>query len=122
MATKLPRRRKLTELVSYHRLVHKDWDESHPIMHSKRMADKLRCYCRSTRPRLNDLFLVGPVQRLDFLQQFWVDERSFFCRSRQGTFLYIEESRGLLSSFDDEFIRLLLFLARFQAFRMPTPR
>src|SRR6185503_18953328 len=70
------RRCELAELVADHVLRHVDRDELLPVVHGHRVANHFGNDRGSARPGLDDLLLVGPVHRLDLLEERGIDERA----------------------------------------------
>jgi len=71
------RRRKFAELVTYHVLGDENGMKRLPVMHQKRVADKIRRHHRAPRPGFDRFLYARAVHLVDLLQKMRFDEGSF---------------------------------------------
>src|SRR5207249_11525476 len=72
------RRRKFTELVTDHVLGDEHGVKGLPVVHQKRVADKVRRHHRAPRPGLDWFLYARAIHLVDLLQKMQLDEGSFF--------------------------------------------
>ena len=80
MRTMLPkhaRGRKLAELMADHVLGNENGIKRLPVMHQKRVADKVRRHHRAPRPSFDRFLYARTVHLVDLLQKMQLDEGSF---------------------------------------------
>jgi len=70
-------RRKFAELVTYHILGDKNGIKRLPIVHQKRVADKIRRYHRASRPGFDRFLGARRVHLIDLFKKMRFDEGSF---------------------------------------------
>src|SRR5215468_5244662 len=70
-------RRKFAELVTYHILSDKNGTKGLPVVHQKRVADKVRRHHRASRPGLNRFLDARRVHLVDLFKKMRLDEGSF---------------------------------------------
>ena len=71
------RGRKLAEFMSNHVLGDEHGMKSLSVVHQERVADKIGCHHRATRPGLDRLFRTRGVHLVDLLEKMRFDEGSF---------------------------------------------
>ncbi len=76
MATEMPRRRKLSELVTDHILRHKNGHVPTPVMDTNRVTDHLGKDGRVARPGLQYTLFVIASKQLDPRKQPRINERT----------------------------------------------
>ena len=70
-------RRKFAELVTYHILGNKNGIERFPVVHQKRVANKIRRHHRTSRPGLDRFLDARRVHLIDLFKQMRLDEGPF---------------------------------------------
>jgi len=70
------RRRKFTELVTHHVLGDKNGTKGLPVVHQKRVADKIRRHHRAPRPGLDRFLRARRIHLVDLLQKMQLNEGS----------------------------------------------
>ena len=78
MASKSPRRGKLTQFMSNHVLRDIHGNELVAVVDGNRVADEIRRNGRATRPSFHHALVTRTVQQLDLPLQTVVDVRTFF--------------------------------------------
>jgi len=71
------RRRKFAELMADHVLSDKNGMKYFPVVHQKRVADKVRRHHRAARPRLDRFLDARRVHLVDLFKEMRFDEGSF---------------------------------------------
>src|SRR5947209_1897978 len=69
-------RRKLTEFVAYHFLIHRDRNMLLPVVDTEGQADELRQDRRATAPDLDHIVTAGRASDIRLFQQRGLDERA----------------------------------------------
>ena len=75
--SKHPRWRKFAELMPNHVLSDKNGIKSLPVVHQKRVADKVRRHHRASRPGFDRFLDARRVHLVDFFKKMRLDEGSF---------------------------------------------
>jgi len=71
------RGRKFAQLMTDHVLGNENGMKRLPVMHQKRVADKIRRHHRAPRPCFDRFLCAQAVHLVDLLQKIQLDERSF---------------------------------------------
>jgi len=80
MGTVFPKhacRRKFAELVAHHILGDKNGMKRFPVVHQKRVADKVRRHHRASRPGLDRFLDARRIHLVDLFKKIRLDEGSF---------------------------------------------
>jgi hypothetical protein len=130
--------RKFTKLMTNHIFCDINRDKFFPVMHGKRMSNKIRHYRRTPGPRFQHLLLPVHIHVLDFFKQLLVNVRSFFYRSghvvlkletgnwKLSLLLQVSNFKfrfhTLFASLNNIFTRRVTFLPGFKPFGRLSPR
>ena len=76
MLLKHARGRKFTELMTDHVLGNENGMKYLSVMHQKRVANKIRCHHRASRPGFDRFLHARAIHLVDLLQKMQLDEGS----------------------------------------------